>query len=451
LRLSSAGLVSTVVHSNPLGAVGTPSYSFTGDLDTGMWSPGADTLALSTAGAERVRIDASGRVGVGGSPAYRLHVIAASSNAVFMAQSSDASGVQAYLQANGSADARVGTLSDVPLLIIQNTAERMRIDTAGNVGIGGVPTTKLDVFNGNIRMTDSYSLVWGDSSTYISGSAATDIITVTTAGAERARFAANGTFTLTGGEQITGTTVAASGVGLELLWDGTQSIVQSYSRSGAAYQVMTFDGSQLRFNSGGAEKMRILASAADQKNVVIGGTVADGAAANRAALQITGGTGGAVLTFRSSAGHQGYLFAPSTGQLQLINLLNNTLEFGTNGAARLVITGAGVIQDAAGNELGYKGLPRATAYAGGPSGLRGKMIAISAGITISATDGWVAGDAFSVYNDSAASITLTQGAATTLRLAGTTTTGSRTLAARGTCTVWANSASEFVLSGAGLT
>jgi hypothetical protein len=69
MRLSSAGL------SNQLGAVGTPSYSFTGDLDTGMWSPGADILALSTAGAERLRLDASGRVGIGtSSPQRPLHI-----------------------------------------------------------------------------------------------------------------------------------------------------------------------------------------------------------------------------------------------------------------------------------------------------------------------------------------------------------------------------------------
>jgi hypothetical protein len=59
----------------PLGAVGTPSYTFTGDTNTGMWSPAADTLALSTAGAERVRIDSSGNVGIGTtSPGSALQV-----------------------------------------------------------------------------------------------------------------------------------------------------------------------------------------------------------------------------------------------------------------------------------------------------------------------------------------------------------------------------------------
>jgi len=52
------------------GAVGTPSYTFTDDLNTGMWSPAADTIAVSTDGAERFRVDASGNVGLGKTPAY---------------------------------------------------------------------------------------------------------------------------------------------------------------------------------------------------------------------------------------------------------------------------------------------------------------------------------------------------------------------------------------------
>ena len=48
-----------------LGAVGTPSITFTGDLNTGIWSPGADIVAASTNGTERIRIDAAGNVSIG--------------------------------------------------------------------------------------------------------------------------------------------------------------------------------------------------------------------------------------------------------------------------------------------------------------------------------------------------------------------------------------------------
>jgi len=42
-----------------LGAVATPSYSFTGDLNTGMYSPADDTVAISTNGLESFRINSS--------------------------------------------------------------------------------------------------------------------------------------------------------------------------------------------------------------------------------------------------------------------------------------------------------------------------------------------------------------------------------------------------------
>jgi len=47
------------------GAVGTPSVTFASDLNTGMWRPAADTVAFSTNGAHRMRIDSSGNVGIG--------------------------------------------------------------------------------------------------------------------------------------------------------------------------------------------------------------------------------------------------------------------------------------------------------------------------------------------------------------------------------------------------
>jgi hypothetical protein len=75
LTVNTAATTSTLPVVHPLGAVGTPSITFTGDLNTGFWSPTADTLAASTAGSERVRITSAGRVGIGNSsPAELLDV-----------------------------------------------------------------------------------------------------------------------------------------------------------------------------------------------------------------------------------------------------------------------------------------------------------------------------------------------------------------------------------------
>jgi hypothetical protein len=71
---AGVGLFSGAIRG-PLGTGGAPAFSFTGDTNTGMWSPAADTLAFSTNGAERARITSAGNLGVGTvSPAARLDV-----------------------------------------------------------------------------------------------------------------------------------------------------------------------------------------------------------------------------------------------------------------------------------------------------------------------------------------------------------------------------------------
>jgi hypothetical protein len=98
--------------------------------------------------------------------------------------------------------------------------------------------------------------------------------------------------------------------------------------------------------------------------------------------------------------------------------------------------------------IGYRSIPRSTTATTAAVGDVGKCIAVTAGIAIPNST-FAAGDAVSIYNDSASAITITA-TITTLRLAGTTTTGNRTLAARGMATVWFNSATEAIISGAGV-
>jgi len=67
--------------TNALGAAATPSYTFSGDLNTGIFSSAADTLNFSTGGSERMRIDSSGNVGIGtASPNTRLTVTGSASS-----------------------------------------------------------------------------------------------------------------------------------------------------------------------------------------------------------------------------------------------------------------------------------------------------------------------------------------------------------------------------------
>ena len=65
LSVSSTGTFTGIVDFSA-GAVGTPSITTTGDLNTGIWFPAADTIAFSTGGSERLRISSAGLISVTG-------------------------------------------------------------------------------------------------------------------------------------------------------------------------------------------------------------------------------------------------------------------------------------------------------------------------------------------------------------------------------------------------
>lgn len=180
-----ASPVFTGVVAVPLGAAALPSYTFSGDLNTGMWSPAADTIAWSTAGAEQMRLASNSlRLGATSSAldgitlntslnigwdegsnsaiatSFRQtssagHIIGSgvkwSANADAFASSRTSSWGHSAIKVgyevisfyvNAAASVAVGT--DVTMV------ERMRITSAGNVGIGDNPAsnTRLLVSGG---------------------------------------------------------------------------------------------------------------------------------------------------------------------------------------------------------------------------------------------------------------------------------------------------------------
>lgn len=127
-----------------------------------------------------------------------------------------------------------------------------------------------------------------------------------------------------------------------------------------------------------------------------------------------------------------------------------TIDLQTAGVSRATITAAGVF-NYGGVEVGYRSIPR-TAPSGAltaTTAIRGGCYSSSYTVDVPANV-FAPGDAFSVYNDSASSISITQGAGLTLRQGGTTNTGNRTLSAKGIATIWFNSTTEAVITGAGL-
>jgi hypothetical protein len=147
----------------PLGTAALPAVTFTGDLNTGLFSPTADNIALTTGGTERLRVDAPGNVGVGVTPKnaftsggmVTVDVKSASligrslTSWVQLASNiySDAAGTvkytatgfasvyQQYLGEHVWFTAPSGTV-DVGVTL----TERMRLDVSGNLGLGVTPS-----------------------------------------------------------------------------------------------------------------------------------------------------------------------------------------------------------------------------------------------------------------------------------------------------------------------
>lgn len=125
MRINSSGQVEFKA-----GTAALPAISTIGDVNTGMLFPAADTVAVSTGGAEAIRINSSGNVGIGETnPTRKLDVAGTAAATYFMMTSNTASAP--------AVDAAITRPADGTLALVANSTERLRIASAGQIGIGG--------------------------------------------------------------------------------------------------------------------------------------------------------------------------------------------------------------------------------------------------------------------------------------------------------------------------
>ena len=137
LAVSTTAVSSTLAVDHPLGAVGTPSITFTGDLNTGIYSPGADTVALATGGANRVHVTSGGLVGIGTTgPGALLHLNGGTS-ADQLRLGTDSSFYKLGRNSVNGPFEFYGTQAGVTGYVFSGVdGERARIDTSGRLLVG---------------------------------------------------------------------------------------------------------------------------------------------------------------------------------------------------------------------------------------------------------------------------------------------------------------------------
>ena len=177
------------------GTAALPSLAILSDPNTGIYSPGADQLAISTAGSGRLFVDASGNVSLS-QATTRTVTIPRNSGDAFQLRHGTGADVLLYFVSNDDTTlnqvglrAWQGSSYNQILLGGNNTttftiagSERMRLDASGRLGIGtSSPGATLDV-NGSIRSNDIFTLYKNSSDalyigagTIITGGTSTDI------------------------------------------------------------------------------------------------------------------------------------------------------------------------------------------------------------------------------------------------------------------------------------
>jgi hypothetical protein len=156
------------------GSAAAPTIAATGDTNTGIFFPAADTIAFAEGGAEAMRIDSSGNVGIGtSSPSAKLQVfgteVRVQQNASYYSLFDTAGTRYGYIQGGSgylNIVSEAGSANN--LTFTTNGSERMRITSAGDLCIN----SSSNGGNGKLYITNTNDCM----KTYTSGASGFGIV-----------------------------------------------------------------------------------------------------------------------------------------------------------------------------------------------------------------------------------------------------------------------------------
>jgi hypothetical protein len=144
------------IAQHPLGTAGAPTITFTGDTNTGIYSPGADQVAISTNGTGRLFVDANGNVQIGSNTSTGARVDITASSDIFSFGSAsrrlyawaDSGGVSLLNADSQTGDGFYIDEAGSNIRFWTGSTERMRLDSSGRLGLGtSSPLGTLSVGN----------------------------------------------------------------------------------------------------------------------------------------------------------------------------------------------------------------------------------------------------------------------------------------------------------------
>lgn len=435
----------------PDGTAASPSLAFVNSLGSGLWwNDATDYMGFSVGGLERVRLDALGKLhahyglgvssngiigvagvqnGFAGSTGERYYRLQTSTNDLYFGQSSGvifgaAAGAIGILAQSGAYPLGLGTIGPSSIIFGTNNTERMRLEaTTPTLFIGGLPSIWAGANRATIELNGVSDALLGFKAN----------------GVPRGYLYHDGSgFNLF--NQIAGPLNFSTNAVQRMVIDANGMINVNYpSPQAGRFQMSVISETSGRlndfvFNNRGLNGTHT--QTYDMGAIFATGyrDIADPAYCAAICFERVSSTGGAAsrgdIVFRSS------LVGETTKVLPEIMRIN---YFG--------------IFDAAGIELGYKGIPQGGLELGAVTrNSRGKFIVVSANFDMSTAWGYVAGDTWLIVSNGGGAVTLASAdASITFRLAGSYTGGPRTLAPGAQATLFMLTANVCIVSGPGVT